>query len=181
LFSAHPYADVAVADIARAAGVSPGLIEFHFGSKRALYAAVVQAAADVIRDGLRAVPGPPSLERLRRGVLFYAEYASTHRAGFLSLLRSGQESPLPEVARIVEALRAEIAGQILADLVATRGRPSDGPAGMLAVRGYLGYVDAVITAWLSLPDAEHEQVPADLIADLAVGAFTGSVSAALAG
>ena len=36
------------ADIARAAGVSPPLIVFHFGSKRSLYLAVLEAdAADM--------------------------------------------------------------------------------------------------------------------------------------
>ena len=196
LFSQRPYADVSVAGIAAAAGVSPPLIVFHFGSKRALYVAVIEAAAGAIREGLRSLPGPPSLGRLRAGVLFYAGYARSHQAGFLSLLRGGHEVALPEVAGIVEGLRAEVAGQIMADLAAghpTAGHPTAGrsaagtahappsaPGGaatLLAVHGYLGYVDAAIVAWLSLPGPERDQVSPDVIAGLAVGAFTGGLAA----
>ncbi|HEY4701668.1 MAG TPA: helix-turn-helix domain-containing protein, partial [Streptosporangiaceae bacterium] len=72
LFSQHPYADVSVADIAAAAAVSPPLIVFHFGTKKALYLAILAAAADAIRAGLADLAGPPSLDRLRAGVRFYA-------------------------------------------------------------------------------------------------------------
>ena len=75
LFSRHPYADVSVADIAAAAAVSPPLIVFYFGTKRALYLAILATAADAIRAGLADLAGPPSLDRLRAGVRFYADYA----------------------------------------------------------------------------------------------------------
>ena len=81
LFSQRSYADVSVADIAAAAGVSPPLIVFHFGRKRSLYLAVLAAAAAAIRAGLDDLPGPPSLDRLRAGVRFYAGYARTHGPG----------------------------------------------------------------------------------------------------
>ena len=202
LFSQRPYADVSVADIARAAGVSPPLIVFHYGSKRSLYLAVLDAAAGAIRAGLRELPGPPSLDRLRAGVVFYAEYARTHRTGFLSLLRGGQD--VAEAAALVEEFRDELAGQIHADLTAPRRVPADpsgpgaaatpatpadpGTAGgaaaavgaltMLAVRGYLGYVDAVIVHWLALPEDERDPVTPAMIAGLAAGAFTGALAAA---
>jgi AcrR family transcriptional regulator len=187
LFSQRPYADVSVADIARAAGVSPPLIVFHYGSKRSLYLAVLGAAAGAIRVGLRELPGPPSLDRLRAGVVFYAEYARTHRTGFLSLLRGGQD--VAEAAALVEEFRDELAGQIHAGLTAPRRVPAGpGAAGgaaatagaltMLAVRGYLGYVDAVIVHWLALPEDERDRVTPAMIAGLAAGAFTGALAAA---
>ena len=186
LFSQRPYADVSVADIAQAAGVSPPLIVFHYGSKRSLYLAVLGAAAGAIRAGLHELPGPPSLDRLRAGVVFYAEYARTHRAGFLSLLRGGQD--VAEAAALVEAFRDELAGQIHADLTAPRRIPA-GPGAaagdeagaaaltMLAVRGYLGYVDAVIVHWLALPGDERDRVTPAMIAGIAAGAFTGGLAA----
>ena len=124
LFSQRPYAEVSVADIAQAAGVSPPLIVFHYGSKRALYLALLETAADAIRAGLYELPGPPSLDRLRAGVRFYAGYARDHRAGFLSLLRGGQD--VAEAAALVEAFRDELAGRICADLTADTGRRRPG-------------------------------------------------------
>jgi AcrR family transcriptional regulator len=175
LFSQQSYADVSVADIAAAADVSPPLIVFHFGSKRSLYLAVLDAAAAAIRAGLDDLPGPPSLDRLRAGVRFYAGYARTHRAGFLSLLR-GQD--VAEAAALVEAFRDELAAQIHAALSPGPGR-DDGPGTLtlLAVRGYLGYVDAVIVHWLALPEDQRDQVSADMIAEVAAGAFAGGLAA----
>ena len=214
LFSQRPYADVSVADIAQAAGVSPPLIVFHYGSKRSLYLAVLDAAAGAIRAGLHELPGPPSLDRLRAGVVFYAGYARTHRAGFLSLLRGGQN--VAEAAALVEAFRDELAGQIHADLTALRRIRADPGAAagdeataagdevtaagdeataagdevtmagdemtataltMLAVRGYLGYVDAVIVHWLALPGDERDRVTPAMIAGIAAGACTGGLAA----
>lgn len=199
LFSQRPYAEVSVADIAQAAGVSPPLIVFHYGSKRALYLALLETAADAIRAGLHELPGPPSLDRLRAGVRFYAGYAHDHRAGFLSLLRGGQD--VAEAAALVEAFRDELARQILADLAAAGQTPADagrrgevaggagsGGAGsggastltFLGVRGYLGYVDAMIVHWLALPGDERDQVTPAMIADVAAGAFSGGLAAARA-
>jgi AcrR family transcriptional regulator len=176
LFSQRSYADVSVADIAAAAGVSPPLIVFHFGSKRSLYLAVLDAAAAAIRAGLDDLPGPPSLDRLRAGVRFYAGYARTHRAGFLSLLRGGQD--VAEAAALVEAFRDELAAQIDAAVSPGRGRvDGSGTLTLLAVRGYLGYVDAVIVYWLALPEDQRDQVSADMIADVAAGAFAGGLAA----
>jgi AcrR family transcriptional regulator len=175
LFSQRPYAEVSVADIAQAAGVSPPLIVFHYGSKRALYLALLETAADAIRAGLFELPGPPSLDRLRAGVRFYAGYARDHRAGFLSLLRGGQD--VAEAATLVEAFRDELAGRICADLAVDTGHGGGGGLTRLAVRGYLGYVDAMIVHWLALPGDEREQVTPGMIADIAAGAFTGGLAA----
>jgi hypothetical protein len=83
-----------------------------------------------------------------------------------------------EAAALVEAFRDELARQILADLTAVR--PDDEAAEvltLLAVRGYLGYVDAVIVHWLALPEEQRDQVSADMIADMAAGAFCGGFPA----
>ena len=176
VFSQQSYAAVSIADIARAAGVSAPLIVFYFGSKRSLYLKIIQAAIDDIAAGLQALPGPASLERLHASVLFYAEYARTHRAGFLSLLRGGVEAALPEAAAMIEAMRTEITGWILSDLAAASG-DTVRTSTQIAVRGYLGYVDAAIAHWLGLPEEERSTVDDEEIARLAVGAFTGGLNA----
>jgi AcrR family transcriptional regulator len=174
LFSQRPYADVSVADIAAAAGVSPPLIVFHFGTKKTLYLAILAAAADTIRAGLAELPGPPSIDRLRAGVRFYASYAQAHRAGFLSLLRSGQESA--EAAALVESLRADVATQLQADLSTVRPALGASPLTPIAIRAHLGYVDAAIQHWLTLPADQRAQLTPDLLANLTAAAFTGAIA-----
>jgi AcrR family transcriptional regulator len=185
VFSQHSYAAVSMADIARAAGVTAPLIVFYFGSKRSLYLKIIQTAVDEIAEGITALPGPPSLDRLHASVRFYAEHARTHRAGFLSLLLGGTESALPEASALVESLRVEISTWIMTDLsaegttTAVEGTMDDRDriGTLIAVRGYLGYVDSAIAHWLSLPEEQQSQLDAEAIACLAVGAFTGGLAA----
>ncbi|GAB3281434.1 hypothetical protein GCM10027456_74690 [Kineosporia babensis] len=175
-FSRRPFSAVSVADLAAAAGVSAPLIVFYFGSKKQLYLEVVRQAADAIAAGLRDVPGPASLERLETSVEFYAAFAQRNRAGFLTLLRGSQDEGQPEVRAIVEELRDTVLSQILADVAAAGvGIDPETPDTAMAVRSYLGYVDTAVTHWLSLPPPEQEQITAARIAQLAVGAFTGSL------
>ena len=85
---------------------------------------------------------------------------------------------MAEAAALVEAFRDELARQILADLTAVRR--GDGAAEvltLLAVRGYLGYVDAVIVQWRARPEDQRDQVSVDMIADIAAGAFSGGFPA----
>ena len=48
---------------------------------------------------------------------------------------------------------------------------------LLAVRGYPGYVDAVIVHWLARPEYQRDRVSADMIADMAAGALSGGFPA----
>jgi AcrR family transcriptional regulator len=175
-FSARPYGSVSVGDIARAAGVSPPLIVHYYGSKQSLYLEVLQTAVTTIAEGLQAIPGPASLERLRASVRFYAGYAREHQAGFLSFVRGGLEGGLPEAAELVGSLRARIAEQLLADVRPGLPALDEAQQATLAigVRGYLGYVDAVIVPWLDQPE---EVVGTETVVELAVGAFTGMLAA----
>src|ERR1700682_2409456 len=47
LFADRPYSEVSTTDIANAAGVTHGLLTYHFGSKRNLYLAVLRSTINV--------------------------------------------------------------------------------------------------------------------------------------
>lgn len=184
-FSRRPYGEVSVAQIAAAAGVSPPLIMFYYGSKRYLYVEVIRAAVAEIIEGLQAIPAPLPRDRLHAGTRFYASYALAHGAGFLSLLRGGAEASMPEASGLVETLRAQVTAQIVEDVntAAGFGSGSGDEAEQIrlriAVRGCLGFVDTVVATWLSLPDEQRAHLDPDLIATLSVGAFTGALAAVI--
>lgn len=182
-FSRRPYGEVSVADIAAAAGVSPPLIVFYYGSKRALYVEVIRAVVTAIIEGLQTIPAPPSLDRLHAGARFYAAYALAHGTGFLSLLRGGAEASMPEASELVETLRAQVTAQIVEDVNTAAASESCDETEQIrlriAVRGYLGFVDTVVATWLSLPDEQRAHLDPDTIATLSVGAFTGALAAVM--
>ena len=71
LFARHGFYGVSVRDITEAAGVDVALVNYHFGSKRELFAAVFQRRAEILNperlarlEEVRraALPGVPSLE-----------------------------------------------------------------------------------------------------------------------
>jgi AcrR family transcriptional regulator len=170
IFSERPFDEVSIDDIAAAAGISKGLLYHYFPSKRDFYVAVVREAADEMQAVTETDPDLPSIERLSAGLDRYLEYVETHARGFATVLRAGIGSD-PEVASIVEDVRAAMAGRILEDLPLGGGPP---PAGVrIAVRGWVGFAEAASLEWL-----ERREIPRDELRDLLIKALTGSVGAA---
>jgi AcrR family transcriptional regulator len=169
IFSERPFDEVSIDDIAAAAGISKGLLYHYFPSKRDFYVAVVRQAAEEMQVVTEPDPELSPLDRLSVGLDHYLEYVETHARGFATVLRAGIGSD-PEVAAIVEDVRAAMAGRILDDL------PIEGeiPAGVrIAVRGWVGFAEAASLEWL-----ERGEVTRDELRDLLIKALTGAVGAA---
>jgi AcrR family transcriptional regulator len=114
-FALHGYADTPVSAVAAAAGVTPGTLYYHFGSKAALYAAVAaQARARLnerlIEPVLAVVADEASLtSRLTTlvNVLVHraGEDITLHRLGFASDLEADQA---PAVAAFRDGMRDDL-------------------------------------------------------------------------
>jgi len=169
IFSERPFDDVSIDDIAAAAGISKGLLYHYFPSKRDFYVAVVRHSAAEMQVVTETDPDLPPLERLSAGLDHYLEYVETHARGYATVLRAGIGSD-PEVAAIVEDVRAAMAGRILDDLPLEGDPP---PAVRIAVRGWVGFAEAASLEWL-----ERREVTRDELRDLLIQALTGAVGAA---
>jgi AcrR family transcriptional regulator len=168
IFSERPFDEVSIDDIAAAAGISKGLLYHYFPSKREFYVAVVRQAADEMQVVTETDPELAPLDRLAAGLDHYLEYVETHARGFATVLRAGIGSD-PEVAAIVEDVRAAMAGRILEDLPLTGATPGV----RIAVRGWVGFAEAASLEWL-----ERREITRDELRDLLVKALTGAVGAA---
>ena len=169
MFSERPFDDVSIDDIAAGAGISKGLLYHYFPSKRDFYVAVVRHSADEMQAITDTDPDLEPLERLADGLDRYLEYVATHARGFATVLRAGIGSD-PEVAAIVEGVRAAMARRILADVAET-----DPPraAVRIAIRGWVGFAEAASLEWL-----ERRELTRDELRDLLIRALTGAVAAA---
>jgi AcrR family transcriptional regulator len=169
MFSERPFDDVSIDDIAAAAGISKGLLYHYFPSKRDFYVAVVRHSADEMEAITETDPRLAPLERLSVGLDRYLDYVKTHARGYATVLRAGIGSD-PEVAAIVERVRAAMARRILDDLA---GEDTVPPGVRIAVRGWVGFTEAAVLDWL-----EHRDLTHDELRELLIQALRSVVEAA---
>lgn len=143
LFGERAYDEISIDDIAEAAGISKGLLYHYFGSKRGFYVAIVRESADSLVEATEVGAELPPAERARAGLEGYLDFAEEHSAAFLTLLRGGIGND-PEVTELVDATRERILVRMLANM----GQKNPRPVFRLAVRSYLGLVEAATIDWL---------------------------------
>ncbi len=180
-FSERTYDEVSIDDIARAAGISKGLLYHYFPTKRDLYLAGLRAtAADLIeRTTAAASPELPPLDRMRAGLDAYLDHVSRQARPFVALMRGGIGSD-PEVVGVIEGVRATYVERFLDN---AEGTPLAGlalanrPLLRIAVRGWIGFVEAASLEWLSRKDVERttlrDLLVDALLASLRLGAAAG--------
>jgi AcrR family transcriptional regulator len=173
IFSERPFDEVSIDDIAAAAGISKGLLYHYFPSKRDFYVAVVRSAADEMQDLTEPDPALEPRARLAAALERYLEYVETHARGYATVLRAGIGSD-PAVADVVEAVRRVMVARLLADLPAAAGGGGEPPVALrVAVRGWVGFVEAASLDWL-----EHRGLARADLRNMLVAALDGAVSAA---
>ncbi len=164
-FAAHPYDGVSVDALAAKAKLSKGLFYYYFPTKRDLYIAVVQATA---RDLVHSLVGAVERERTPReraiaGVQAYLDHVEEHGQAFVALMRGGIGAD-PEIAGVLEQVRSDILAKFLS------GTPIGAflqarPLSRIAIRSWIGMVEAASIEWLSSTGLAKEPVR-DLLVDL---------------
>lgn len=172
LFSERAYDEFSMDDIAAEAGVSKGLLYHYFPTKRDFYVAVIRSAADEMQALTEPDPELPPRERLAAALERYLEYVETHARGYATVLRAGIGSD-PAVADIVEEVRGAMVERLLADLPFAAGDGEPPPALRVAVRGWVGFVEAASLDWL-----DHRGLGRADLGEMLVAALGGAVSAA---
>lgn len=162
LFSERRYDTISIDEIAAEAGMAKGLLYYYFPSKREFYLAVVRSAADQMAALVEPDERLPPLERLRHAVDGYLSYVETHARGYSTLLRGGVGAD-DEVRQIVDGTRAKAVERALGSLPLV-GAPS--PAVRIAVRGWVGFVEAASLDWI-----DNAGLTRDELCDLLVRAF----------
>jgi AcrR family transcriptional regulator len=168
MFSVRTYDEVSIDDLARAAGVSKGLIYYYFPTKRDLYVAALGEAARRLLSETRSDPAGAAEERLRRGLTTYLDFVERHGQAYVALMRGGIGSD-PEVATILEETRHTFATRILENLP----HESKRPLVRTALRGWIGFVEATAIDWM-----EHRAVRREELVELLAGIIVDAVARA---
>lgn len=171
LFAERSVDELSIDDIARAAGISKGLLYHYFPSKRAFFLEVVRAAAGHLVDRTSAAGTEVSPVALQDGLDAYLDFVEQNARSFVALMRGGGGSD-PEVLEIVETTRRSIADRILSLL----GRQPPTPLLRTALRGWIGLVEAASLDWLERRDLPREELRA-LCAQMLLAALTAAGAA----
>jgi AcrR family transcriptional regulator len=168
LFGRHGYEQLSMARIAREAGISKALLYHYFPSKQAYFAATLEQAAAELADVTEPDPDEPPLEQLSASLDAYLRWVERHTDAYEKLLRS--VGAVPEVRELVERVRAETAGRILAG-IAHGHQPA--PALRAAVRGWLWFMDGAVLDWIEHRDLDRQQLHG-LLLDTLLGAASAA-------
>jgi AcrR family transcriptional regulator len=168
-FARRAYDEVSIEDVARAAGISKGLLYHYFPTKRDYYVATLrEAAAGLLARTQTPVELPP-MDRLAAGLDAYLDYVEEHGPAYAALMRGGIGSD-PEVAAVVEQTRLAFVDRLVAE------SPIPQPTAMLrvALRGWLGMVEATSLDWY-----DERPVSRVLLRDLLAATLPHVVTAAV--
>ncbi|GHC38505.1 TetR/AcrR family transcriptional regulator [Streptomyces cinnamoneus] len=166
LFSAHPYEKVLMEDVAAQAGVSRALLYRHFPSKRDLFAAIYQQAADQLLAKSRFDPADSLIEQLVEGMDAHLDYFIANRNTILAGNRVLAGDPLIQtiIANELDIIRARLLSVLpLADDTARE-------AVSQVLKSWLVFVRVLVVDWLTSETCTRTQ-----LRDVCIGAILGAI------
>jgi len=148
LFAARPYAEVATTEIARAAGVSHGLLTYHFGSKRKLYLEVLRSMLYLPRSPSPMASMDPDVDGALEGMTdWWLTHVEENRELWLALLGARGLGRDPDVEALLDGYENGARADLVAYLAARD--PADAPPELWTiVAAWQGLAEATAVEWL---------------------------------
>jgi AcrR family transcriptional regulator len=149
LLGRHGTDDISIDEIARAAGVSKGLLYHYFPTKDDFLLAVLdRSQAEMDQEFVRDRSLSAS-EQFDRDLDAFLRFVDDHAAGYLAVASArGRE---PRVQRLIEKRRRRRIDELVTLAAVLRGAPRDEvrtPVLEAAIEGWLGFSETVIVRWL---------------------------------
>ncbi|WP_245679584.1 TetR/AcrR family transcriptional regulator [Actinomadura hibisca] len=168
LFADRPYDALSIDEIATAAGVAKGLIYYYFASKRGLFLAVIQQAAEALNTLAEEFGDLSPTERLTRTLDGFLWWADAHRSAFQTIT-SGGVGVDAEVIDFYHRVRHRLQAALSLGLTGERVPP---PTLRVALDGWLSFVEGATVSWLAGGDLDRDEVR-----DMAVRVLGGVLQA----
>jgi AcrR family transcriptional regulator len=152
LMKEMPFDEVTAEIVARAGGVSKGLVFHYFPTTRDLQVAILRAATAELLADLDVGSGLPPDERLRAGLDAFVRYIEQQPSSYQAVARrAGSDEQL---LAVFEDTRAAVV-----DIVAATLGLSELPAGLrLAIRGWIAMVEECVLHWLDDRPVPREEL-----------------------
>lgn len=153
LYAERSYDDVSLAELARAAGVTRGLLHHYFGSKREIFLAVMRDSLLMPASELPDLLHLPLEERVRVTMDWILDAAQTYGQAWVAAAGAAELSGESDLQRIVDEAD-DRAARLVLDAV---GLP-DSPDLRARLRASAAYVKALCREWLQRGTLGREDV-----------------------
>jgi AcrR family transcriptional regulator len=159
LFTKRRYSDVAMKDIAEAAGVTRGLLSYYFDSKHDLY---LEVARDMLRLPMLPLPTDEgtSKQLWARSVDAWLDMIDANREDWLTAVRAGENGHDPQIRAIQHETSELMVERVLQLLRLDEGAT---PELRAVVRAYGGLAQEATREWLERGRLSRSQVRALLV------------------
>jgi AcrR family transcriptional regulator len=169
VFATKAYDDVLMDEIAEQAGVSRALLYRYVTSKRDLFAAIYQRAADRLLAATEVDPNVPVALQVSAGLDAHLDYFAANRHTVLAANRVLSGDPM--IQAIISEELAELRRRLL-DALGLQGHPRAVASAVL--HAWLLFVRAMCVEWL-----EKETLSRDELRDVCLGALMGAIGPAV--
>jgi AcrR family transcriptional regulator len=151
--------DISIEEIARAAGVSKGLLYHYFPTKNDFFVAVLARSQAEMDQELARDPNLSPLERFDRNLDGFLRFVDAHAEGYLAVVNArGRE---PRVQQLVEERRGRRVDELVALAAALADAPRETvrtPLLVAALEGWIGLTEGVTVRWLRDREISREDV-----------------------
>jgi AcrR family transcriptional regulator len=184
LLAERPFDEVSIEEIARAAGVSKGLLYHYFPTKKDFLIAALERG----QEELAALTAPdPSLapaEQLAASLDRFLDFVEEHEAAYAAIFRSRGGGD-PEIQAALEAGRGQRMDAVIESLATWEAAPASvarTPALETAVQGWFFFIEGAVLRWLERRDMERDELR-ELLALSLIGSLQAAetVSGSVAG
>jgi AcrR family transcriptional regulator len=185
VFAKSAYDEVHIESLAQKAGISKGLLYHYFPTKRDFYIATLRGAAERLLRETEVNTALPPPERLASGLHGYLQFVERYASAYVALMRGGVGFDT-EAAAIIEETRGAYMTRLLAGLsevlppartaeLVGQKPPRISPLLRIALRGFIGFVEATSLEW-----AVARDVPRGELVGLLVQVLLSTIQGVLA-
>lgn len=172
LLAERPYDEVSIEEIARAAGVSKGLLYHYFPTKRDFLIAAIERGQEELAALTAPDPDLPPAEQLGASLDRFLDFVEEHEAAYAAIFRSRGGGD-PAIQAVLEAGRRQRMGAVIDSLAAWEAAPADierTPILETAIQGWFFFVEGAVLRWLEHRDIERTELR-ELLALALIGAL----------
>lgn len=175
LLAQRPYDEVSIEEIARAAGVSKGLLYHYFPTKKDFLIAALERGQGELAVLTAPDPDLPPAEQLAASLDRFLDFVEAHEAAYAAIFssRGGGDA---EIQAALEAGRQQRMDAVIESLASWETSPASverTPTLETAVQGWFFFVEGAVLRWL-----EHRDLERDELRELLGLTLIGSLQAA---